>query len=86
LRETLPVLLEPRSLRQTIGVALLVGVALFLINQLDAVRTGQLSASVWLRIALQFAIPFCVANYGILAATRSRLREGWSDGRRTELR
>jgi hypothetical protein len=31
---------------------------------------GQLTPGVILRIALQFAIPFCVSNYGVLAATR----------------
>jgi hypothetical protein len=74
-REILPVLLEGPSLRQTLGVALVVGLALFAINQLDAVRSGQLTLATWLRIALQFAIPFCVSNYGILTATRRRRTE-----------
>jgi len=59
-------------LRRTVTIALIVGVILFAINQLDVVITGHASASVWLKAGLTFFVPFCVSNYGVLIATHRR--------------
>ena len=60
------------NLRRTLAVALVVGSALFAINQLDVVVAGHASARVWLKACLTYAVPFLVANYGLLVGTRRR--------------
>lgn len=58
-----------RNLVRSIGVAGVVGTVLFCINQLDVVVGGNATAATWLKSALAYAVPFCVANYGALTAT-----------------
>lgn len=57
-------------LRTTVTVALVVGTLLFAINQLDVVLRGDADAIVWLKSAVTYLVPFCVANAGVLAACR----------------
>jgi len=68
----LQVVRRPAHLRKTVTIALLVGVVLFTINQLDVVLSGRATALVWFKVGLTFVVPFCVSNYGILVATRRR--------------
>ena len=58
------------NLRRTVAVALLVGTVLFAINQLDTVIGGRATPVTWLKIALTYLVPFCVANYGLLVGVR----------------
>jgi hypothetical protein len=74
-REAAVVVRYRPHLRRTIGVALVVGTILFLINQLDVVLAGDVAPRTYLKIGLTYVVPFCVANYGILIASRRRL--GW---------
>ncbi|MEL7547370.1 MAG: nitrate/nitrite transporter NrtS [Pseudomonadota bacterium] len=61
------------QLRQSLIVTLLVGSLLNLINQGDAVlNNGPVN---WTKIALTFAVPFCVASYGAWSALRGISRE-----------
>ena len=60
------------SLRRSLLVAVVVGSLLFAINQLDVVMRGDATAMVWVKGLLTFVVPFAVANYGILVATRAR--------------
>jgi hypothetical protein len=69
-RQALAVVTYRPHLRQTIRVALVVGTVLFAINQLDVVLRHQATVATWLKGALTYLVPFCVANYGILVATR----------------
>ncbi len=55
---------------KAVRIALFVGTILFAINQLDVVLTGEANAGVWLKVLLTYLVPFCVANWGILVATR----------------
>jgi hypothetical protein len=64
-----------RNLLRTVGVAAVVGTVLFCINQLDIVVGGNATSATWLKGALTYAVPFCVANYGVLTATH-RHRSG----------
>lgn len=75
-RQALDVVRHPPHLRKTVRVMLVVGTILFCINQLDLVVTGRATTSVWLKSALTYLVPFCVANWGILIATRRRPGEG----------
>ncbi len=64
--------------RRSFYVALLVGTVLNLINQGDMLFAG--AALHWPKIALTYAVPYCVATYGAVAAgrhaARARDREG----------
>ena len=67
-----PVVLHRSHLTRTVVVALVVGTVLFTINQLDVVLAGEATAATWVKSAVTYVVPFCVANYGILTATRTR--------------
>lgn len=77
-REALTVVLHPRHLRKTVGIALVVGTILFAINQLDVVIRHQTSLATYVKGGITYVVPFCVSNYGILLATR-RTRRGSGD-------
>ncbi len=64
------VIFRANNLRRTVTVALLVGTVLFAINQLDIVIAGRATPGTWLKIALTYLVPFCVANYGLLVGVR----------------
>lgn len=57
-------------LRRTLRIALVVGTILFAINQLDVVLRGEATTLVWIKAAVTYVVPFCVANAGVLVATR----------------
>lgn len=60
--------LRPAVARRSLIVALVVGTLLNLINQGDVlISGGELNR---LKIALTFAVPFCVATYGAYCAGR----------------
>ncbi len=75
-REAVDVLARPRHLRRTVGIALVVGTLLFVINQLDVVLAGQASTSVLVKGLLTYLVPFAVSNYGILVATHAKPAAG----------
>lgn len=58
-------------LRGTVRIALTVGTALFVINQLDVVLRGNATTVTWLKGLITYLVPFTVSNLGILTATRS---------------
>lgn len=62
-------------LRRTAAVALVVGTILCAINQLDVLLAGQATGITWLKIALTYLVPFLVANYGIVTASRGTSRD-----------
>jgi hypothetical protein len=64
----------PRHLKRTLGAAAVVGTLLFLINHGDEVLSGNATPVVWIKVAVTYLVPFCVANYGILVATRRPAR------------
>ena len=64
------VCLDPRNLSQCIAAAVIVGTILFFINQADVVFAGRATAAMWVKIGLSYLVPFFVANYGIVLASR----------------
>lgn len=68
-REALALLAQPRLLRRTTTIALVVGTVLFAINQLDIVLRGDADAVVWVKSAVTYVVPFCVSCAGVLAGT-----------------
>ncbi len=68
--EILRVCLDARNLSRCIVAALIVGTILFFINQADVVFGGRATAATWVKIGLSYLVPFFVANYGIVLASR----------------
>ena len=60
--------MRDRALR----VALIVGVVLFAINQLDVVLRGDVTPAVVAKIVLTFLVPYSVSTYSSLQASRLR--------------
>lgn len=60
----------------TVGVAwriaIVVGTVLTAVNQGHVVLAGQISPDVWVRIAVNYAVPFLVSSVGFLTACRQR--------------
>lgn len=57
-------------LRRSLGVSLIVGTALNLINQGDTIFAGSMPV-IW-KIVLTYLVPFFVATYGAYAALATR--------------
>ena len=62
--------LYPRVRDRAIRVALVVGVVLFAINQLDVVIRGDVTPLVVAKILLTFAVPYAVSTYSALQVNR----------------
>jgi hypothetical protein len=60
----------PRVRDRALRVALVVGVVLFAINQLDVVLRGGLDLLVAAKILLTFAVPYTVSTYSALQVNR----------------
>ena len=58
-------------MRRTITVALIVGTLLTLINQGDRIASGDIDASVGLKILANYLIPWCVSSAGYISARRA---------------
>jgi hypothetical protein len=71
----IPAVCRPH-LPRTAAVALVVGTVLCAIHQLDVLLAGRATGITWLKIALTYLVPFLVANYGILVASRSASPDG----------
>jgi hypothetical protein len=63
-------LLDPRVRDRAVRVALVVGVVLFAVTQLDVVLRGEISALVVAKIALTFVVPYLVSSYSALQVNR----------------
>jgi hypothetical protein len=61
---------QRRNLRRTVGITLVVGVILTLINQGTVIADGNATAATWVRCGLNFLVPFLVSNAGLLSARR----------------
>ncbi|TMC28876.1 MAG: hypothetical protein E6J27_06910 [Chloroflexi bacterium] len=57
---------------RALRVALIVGVVLFAINQLDIVLRGDVTPTVVAKIVLTFLVPYSVSTYSSLQASRLR--------------
>ena len=63
-----------RSVRRSLGVALLIGTVLNTINQGPEIFTGHWP--VWWKLLLTYFVPFAVASYGSYAAFDSTAQGG----------
>ncbi len=61
-------------------IALVVGTILTAINQLDTFIGGPRSSWLWVKVAANYVVPFCVSSVGyITAARRAQRAAGESD-------
>jgi hypothetical protein len=54
-------------LRRTLLIALVVGVVLTSVNQLDVILRGAATTVTWLKSGANFLVPFVVSNLGLLS-------------------
>jgi len=59
-------------LRRTVRIALVVGVVLTAINQLDVILAGDSTSATWVKCGLNFVVPFVVSNLGLLSGRAAR--------------
>jgi hypothetical protein len=62
---------RPEHLRRTLRIALVVGIVLTAINQLDVIVRGDATAVTWIKCGLNFVVPFIVSNLGLLGGRRA---------------
>ncbi len=60
----------PRVFQRAVAVAGVVGTILFLINQLDVVIAGHITALVVAKVLLTYLVPFSVSTYSALQINR----------------
>jgi hypothetical protein len=70
-REALRICMRREHLRSTAKIALVVGTILTLINQADVIIGGDASAITWVKVGLNYCVPFVVSNLGLLAGKRA---------------
>ena len=58
-------------LRRSLVASAVVGTALTLLNQGDAIISGQMTAALAWKIPLTYCVPFLVATYGALSNSRN---------------
>jgi hypothetical protein len=81
-RDALSICMRREHLRRTAKIALVVGTILTLINQADVIIRGDAEALTWVKVILNYCVPFVVSNLGLLAGkraeaeTESSAREG----------
>lgn len=68
MRDAWAVCAQPRNLKRTIRIAVIVGIVLTLINQGSVITAGHATAGTWVRCALNFIVPLLVSNAGVLSA------------------
>ena len=78
-RGALSICMRREHLRRTLRIALVVGVILTLINQADVIIGGDASTATWIKVGLNFCVPFVVSNLGLLAGKRAEGETGDAD-------
>lgn len=74
-RAALAYVLRRKHLRRTVRIALVVGIVLTTVNQLDVMARGD-AAITWIKSGTNFVIPFIVSNLGLPAGALSPARRG----------
>jgi hypothetical protein len=71
IKEALRICFRREHLRRTIRIALVVGTILTLFNQGDVILRGDATALTWIKVILNYCVPFIVSNLGLLAGKRA---------------
>jgi len=73
--EAVGLFLRGHTLRTAIPTALIVGSVLCAVNQGTTLLEGQTTGGTWVRMAINYLVPFIVASIGFLGARRTRRHE-----------
>lgn len=65
-------LVTERTFRAAGPTAAVVGTVLAAVNRGSVVSDGQAAVVTWVRIVVNYLVPYCVANIGYLAVRRAR--------------
>jgi hypothetical protein len=57
-----------------VPIALLVGTLLSLVNQGSVIAAGHATGVTWVRVLVNYLVPFCVSSAGFFSARRSQWR------------
>lgn len=68
--EAIALFLRGRTARAAVPTAAIVGTVLSLVNQTSVVLESETTWATWVRMVTNYAIPYCVASVGYLAAHR----------------
>jgi hypothetical protein len=66
-RRALQICLNRVHLRKTTRIALVVGTVLTAINQGDVILGDHATALTWIKVGMNYCVPFIVSNLGLLA-------------------
>jgi C4-dicarboxylate transporter len=69
--EAVSLVARGRTARVAVPVAAVVGTIVSLVNQGDVVLAGQASGITWVRVAINYLVPYIVASVAYLSACRS---------------
>jgi hypothetical protein len=86
LSAALRIVLLREHLRRTLQIALVVGTILTLINQADVILGGDAKGLTWVKVGLNFCVPFVVSNLGLLAGKRAEAEREAADASEQERR
>ena len=75
-RAALAYVLRREHLRRTVRIALVVGILLTAVNQLDVIVRGDTTAITWIKCGTNFVVPFIVSNLGLLSGRTIGRPEG----------
>lgn len=78
-RAAFGIVVMPEHLRRTVRIALVVGIVLTGINQLDVILSGDATAVTFVKCGLNFCVPFIVSNLGLLTGRREELARAAAD-------
>ncbi len=71
LSQAVALFLRGRTARTAGPTAALVGTVLSAVNQGSTIIDGPIGASTWIRVGVNYAVPFLVASIGYLSARRA---------------
>ncbi len=72
--QALSLFVRGRTIRTAIPTAAVVGTVLSAVNQGVVIAEGAAGTAVWVRVAVNYVVPFLVASVGYLSARRARPR------------
>lgn len=62
--------LRGRTARVAVPVAAVVGTVISIVNQAEVIITGDMTAMTWVRIVVNYVVPYIVASVAYLSACR----------------
>ncbi|MDQ3987292.1 MAG: nitrate/nitrite transporter NrtS [Actinomycetota bacterium] len=62
------------SLSRCVPIALVIGTLLSLVNQGSVIFGGDATAVTWVRVSVNFIVPFCVSSAGYFSSQRALWR------------